>query len=485
MSYGFKFSTRTKLLAGALALVLAGVSHAAAGIQVGGGATLPSVGYVGSNAANTSGVLQFFGTGATNGIASGSLFGQYSANSPDPGVSYCLTGSGAGKDVLAGGTIGANTYSVQNACAKNANGVVNGFGADATGVGRSDLTQPNFAGADSPINASDLSNYQATGAHGSSAWPTQFPVIAGAIGVAFNLKDSTGAQITASEVNFSDAQVCEIFSGEVTNWDSSDLTSAFTLPAGHSAPNATIAVQFRSDGSGTSFSFSNHLAWVCGTINSTTFETSQNFAGAGGIVSNFFPVSGGTQTLPSSWTGSSGNNGVATAVKNTANSIGYVEVANAIASGIGLQLADVNGTSPTANFGTALTLQPADYKTNNVISTTNNSNGQAVLSAISNPPSTSCIVLVNPENYATPTKGGLVPTGTYPIVAISYFLGNAQNNETSDLAATQALVDAPYNSTITSKVTTVGKGTGLAFLTLSSTAFSATAPGDCLTTAAP
>lgn len=474
MSYGFKLSTRTKLMAGALALLLAGVSHAQT-TQIGGGATLPSVAYVGSNAATTTN-LQYFGTATGTGIASGSLFGVYEAQTNYPPVSYCLTGSGAGKDVLAGGTISGNTYNVQNACAKNTNGVVTGFGADSAGLvaldeQRTDLTQPTFAAADSPLAASDLTNYQTN--HGSTSWPTQFPVIAGAIAIAFNLTDNTGAQVTSSEANFTDSQICQIFSRQVTTWD--QVSSAFTLPAGRSIPANPINVQFRSDGSGTSFSFSNHLATVCGTIGGTVFETSQNFVGASpAVTSNFFT------SAPSGWTGASGNAAVAANIKATANSVGYVETANAIASGVGLQFADVNGTSPVTNFGTALSLVPADYVINNVINSTNASNGQAQLQAITSPPSTSCIVLVKPSVYAQPTRGGFVPTGSYPIVAVSYFLGNAQGNESKDLTNTQNLVNAPYNSTITGSVTTVGSGKGLAFLTLGSGAFSATAPGTCL-----
>ena len=207
---------RARMAWSALALlIIAGSAHA--GTLVGGGATLPSVGYVGGNAASAN--LQFYGTTGNYAIAAGSLFGVYATQTGNPGVSYCLTGDGAGKDVLAGGTIRdnteVNTYGVQTNCAKNTNGVVNGFGAPA--VSRTDLLQPSFAAADSPLTATDVSNYQ-TGHGSTSDWPTQFPVIAGAVGIGFNLTDSTGAQVTASEVNFSSVQVCQIFSGTVTEW---------------------------------------------------------------------------------------------------------------------------------------------------------------------------------------------------------------------------------------------------------------------------
>jgi phosphate transport system substrate-binding protein len=474
MSYGIrKLSARTKLVAAALALAFAGISHAQT--VVGGGATLPSIGYVGSNAATN---LQVWdGTGSTATIATGSLFGQYIATSGNPDISYCLTGSGAGKDILAGVTLNGITYNVQNTCVKT-NGIVNGFGAGLTGVNRSDLTQPNFAAADSPLAASDYTNY-ASGHTASGAYPVQFPAVSGAVAIAFNLTDSEGNKVTSSEVNFTDAQLCSIFDGTVTNWDATSLASAFTLPTGDSIPSEPINVQYRSDGSGTTFSLSNHLANVCGEINSTYFETSQAFTT---VVSNFEP------TIPSNWTGSSGNPAVANAVANTANSVGYVETANALATNPGLQFADVNGESPVTNFGTALNVPATAVVFNEVINTTNATNGTAQLEAISaisgvtNPPTTSCIALVKPSLYAKPgTLGGLVPSGSYPIVAISYLLGNAIGNGT-DLTNTQNLLAFPYTVT-QSNVTTIGSGTGLAFLTPTGAtpAYSATSIKGCLT----
>jgi len=475
MRFGLtKFSTRTKLVVGAIALVLAGLSHAS-GTLVGGGATLPSVGYVGSNAA--SGNLQFFGTGTGTGIAAGSLFGVYAAQTGNPGVSYCLTGSGAGKDVLAGGTIGANTYGVQTNCAKNTNGVVNGFGAPA--VSRTDLLQPSFAAADSPLAATDVANYQ-TGHGSTSDFPTQFPVIAGAVGIGFNLTDSTGAQVTASEANFSTVQVCQILSGTITSWSDSRLTSAFTLPSGRTIPATAINVQYRSDGSGTSFSLSNYLSNNCGSAGlSNVFETSQNFTGAGSVASNFFT------TLPANWTGSGGDANVAKAIANTASSVGYVGTANALALALTtLQLADVAGKSPTANFGSPLIISSTDVVYNEVINPTNASNGTAQVEAITSPPSTQCIALVPPTDYAIAgSRGGIVPSTSYPIVAVSYFLGNAQGNLSTDLASRANLLEIPYSGgRVTVKVTTVGPSTGLAFLNITNagTNFTATSPGACL-----
>ncbi|GGA31977.1 substrate-binding domain-containing protein [Dyella nitratireducens] len=495
-----RFSTRTKLIAGALALVLAGVSHAS-GTQVGGGATLPSIGYVGANAASN---LQVFGSVTGTGVDPNSLFGVYAQQTGNPGVSYCLTGSGAGKDILAAPiTLTVNgvstSFSVQNACTKNSVGTVSGFGADATisgvSVGRSDLTQPNFAGADAPLAASDYANYQ-TG-HGSAAFPTQFPAVAGAVAIAFNVLDTNGVQVTSSATGLSDSMICKIFAGVVTNWNDPTIASAFTVSSGAAMPNAAINVQYRSDGSGTSFGFSNHLSAVCPSfVNSSGqtafFQASQSFTNVvTGFPSASPVVPGVLVSIPSNWTGSSGNASVANAVKNTASSLGYVETANALAIAPNLKFANVNSASPITNFGTTLNLLSSEVVYNEVISGTNNSNGTPALEAISSisgvtPPPTgsTCIALVNPSVYAKTAKGGFLPLGTYPIVAISYLLSHAQGVEASDLTNTQNLVNAPYNTTITGSVTTIGSGTGLAFLNPAPStgggAFSVTAAGACV-----
>lgn len=467
MSYGINsLSTRTKLIAGALALVMAGMSHAS-GTIVGGGATLPSLGYVGTGAANPN-TPQVFGSS----VDAHSLFGAALGT----GVSYCLTGSGAGKNILAG--IANN--SVQNACPTDSTGTLHGFGAPA--VSRTDLTQPNFAGADAPLSSTDFSNY--IGAHGNNN-PVEFPAVAGAVAIAFNLKDNTGATVTGSEVNFTDTQLCKIFSGQVTVWNDPQLTgqatgstNAYSLPAGHSIPANPINVQYRSDGSGTTFSFSNHLAAACNTT-TNPIETSQNFFSTSAspyVVQNFF---GGSShpALPSNWTGSSGNPAVARAINATSNSIGYVEAANALhtvdsnGNPIMLQFADVGGKSPTADFGSALTLVALSVQANAAIGSTNNTNGTPTVVALSNPNkalttgSNACIVLVKPADYAVPgsTPGFINPTGNYPIVAVSYLLGNTVGNGT-DQANTQTLATAPYNSTIRSSVTTIGGTTGLQFI---------------------
>jgi phosphate transport system substrate-binding protein len=439
MNHGLKVGVRTKLLVGAVALAMASASYAAT--QVTGGATLPAIGYVGTGAETNSQVIA---------PSSNSLFGVWKSLVSSTTAAYCQTGSGAGKNVLAG----VPNYNVQNPCPTDSTGTLHGFGANATGVGRSDLRWPNVVGADSPLSTTDLSNFSAD--HSSSYLPVQFPAVAGAISIALNKTTAKGVVLSSTNTNFSDLQVCEIFSGTVTDWSDSRLASAFTLGSGDSIPAGAIKVQYRSDGSGTSFAFSNHLSAAgqssasneCSTITTSAkhFVTNQAFASA---VALYLP------TLPSSWTGSSGNPAVAKAVANTASSIGYVETANSQAQGV--NFAKVNGVSPSA-FGAPVAVSSSNIVTNQVINGANATTGRPVLSAISPAPATQCILLVTPNSYALPSSG-------YPIMAISYLLGSAQGNG-GDLTNVRSLLFAPYNSTVTTSrsLTTFGTGKGLALL---------------------
>jgi phosphate transport system substrate-binding protein len=433
-----------KWMIGALALVITSASYANGNTLVGGGSTLPAFGYAGFSTSNP-----------IYPASANSLFGAFSAQTGSPGVSYCETGDVDALNIF----IDTSGYSVQNACTRSA-GIYHGLGA-AT-AGRTDLTQANYIASDLTLSQADFTDYVAN--HSSGSYPVQFPALAGAIGIAFNLVDSTGDTVTSSEVNFTDAQLCKIFSGEVTNWDDTELASAFTLPVGHTIAAAPINVQFRSDSTGTTLGFSSHLVNVCGSvITSGSFVTNQVFTD---VVANLLPA------IPSNWTASSNNLALADAIAGIANSIGYVETNNAVAVTPGLQYADVNGESPLTNFGSPLTINSGDLVYNKAVS------GNGSITAISGAPSTDCIALIPPADYVVPGSG-ILPTGTYPIVTVSYLLGNANGNGT-DLAAVRGLLASPYNATLRSSITTIGPGTGLAFFTLGRGSFTAAQVSSCL-----
>lgn len=419
-------NTRMQLLAGAVLFSIASVAAAQSATLIGGGATLPASGYAGDT---------------TNRLmvpSTGSLLAAYgSAN----GVSstYCQTGSGGGKNILAGSVSGFN---VNAACDAAAN---------PTGFGGTGLTQPHFVGSDSPLAASDYSNYLA-GHTATGAQPVQAPAVAGAIAVVFNKAEIRSLRL-------SETQVCQIFSGTIKTWQDSALASAITLLPGRTLTPGPINIAYRSDGSGTSFAFSNHLSAKCGTSASfggnsvaPLFQTNQAYAtAAASYIGNY-----------SASTPASGNPGVIAAVKAAAGTIGYAETANSVDTGT--QRASVANDNAATTFvdpstfsGTAL---PVSITWDQVISSTNAAGGRPQLVALSPAPATSqCVAIVDPANYAVPATG-------YPIVAVSYFLANAKGNG-ADQAHIKSLLLAPYNSAIQAATTRIGSGHGLSFLSSS------------------
>jgi phosphate transport system substrate-binding protein len=415
-------NTSMKFIAGAVLLCLA--SAAGATTLVGGGATLPAIGYTGS--ATVPAPLTPITPGA------GSLLGVYSAGTGGSPTTYCPTGSGAGKKILAGND--PTNFGVNGKCTDVAPNV-QGFG----GVG---LTQAHFAASDAPLAVSEFNNY-VTG-HGAGTQPVQLPAIAGSIAVVFN---KTGV----SSLTLSEAQICGIFSGQITNWNDSALSG--TVPAGTSG---AINVVYRGDGSGTSFSFLNHLSAVCpsnvaaGKVAATAFKTNQNYPGAGTGASAYI-------SLYASSNAATGNAGVTAAVNATDGSIGYAEAANGVTAPARFasvknshSLATVN---PATGFGTTAVAVNLVY--DNAISDSVTAAGRPILTPLTT--TSQCIAVVNPQDYADPTTG-------YPILAVTYLLANAQGNGT-DVAAVRGLMFSPYNTTSRPSVTKIGRiNTGYAWL---------------------
>jgi ABC-type phosphate transport system substrate-binding protein len=417
-------NTRMKFIAGAVLMSLASVAGAQS--LVGGGATLPAIGYTGSATAPTNLPI-------TPGA--GSLLKVYGdSTSSATTATYCPTGSGAGKKILAGNDA---TAQVNNACT-TAN----------LGFGGTGLTQADFAGSDAPMSVTEYSAYQ-TG-HASTGTPVQFPAISGAIAITFN---KTGV----STLTLTEGQICGIFSGQIKTWNDTALTGA-GIPAGVSG---NINVVYRNDNSGTSFSFLNHLSAVCplaanvatGKLAATQFKTAQSFwngTGASAYIGSYasaLPTNGAT----------GGNAGLVAAVNATDGSIGYAEAANPITAPA--RFASVKNTNsgasvnPATGFGT--TALPVSLSFGVAIADAPDANGRPILTALAGSPQ--CVAVVDPSAYANPTSG-------YPILAVTYLLGNGQNNGTR-AAGVKGLLFSPYNKTTRPSVTKIGRvGTGYSWL---------------------
>lgn len=149
-----------------------------------------------------------------------------------------------------------------------------------------------FAASDAPLKASEYE--QAPGS-------ITIPEMIGAISLAYNIPgvSDSGLKLT------SDA-LCGIFLGTITEWDDpeiADVNPDFDLP------NDGIAAVHRSDGSGTTFAFTEYLAKVCPEWDERV-GYGKSVQWPGGI-------------------GSIGNEGVAGIIRDTDGAIGYVTLAYA------------------------------------------------------------------------------------------------------------------------------------------------------------
>lgn len=382
----------------------------------GGGATLPAPGYIGPvNAISTDRLT------LPDAIPSTALFGSYSlVTSGSPQVQYCQTGSGAGKSVFEG----AAGFAADNPCPPFSVTNPMGFGAPAG------QALPDFIGSDSPLAATDVTAFYANASVSARVAPVQVPAIAASIAIIFNNPNVSNTQ------SISTSDLCRVLSGEATQWSDLNL-----MPPTSEAPG--IQVVFRSDGSGTTFNLSNHLAAVCPSA--TGFWTSQNWTGA---PSN--SVIGLVTPAPTNQVGASGNPGVVTKVNTTVGTIGYAEYADALALG-GTTHFKIDNVDPD-DLQVPATLS---FTTGQVISATAGPTpGLVAVSTQDTHPE--CLLLVDPNSYANITDG-------YSIVAVTYLLGyNAGNG--ANASAVSGLLSAGYNPDVKAKAKGIAPDLGYEFL---------------------
>jgi phosphate transport system substrate-binding protein len=124
------------------------------------------------------------------------------------------------------------------------------------------------------------------------------PTVLGAVVVTYNLPELSGAPL-----RFDGATLADVFLGRITKWNDTRLAA---LNPGAKLPAKDIIVVHRSDGSGTSFIFTDYLAKV-----SPTWKEK-----VGSATSVQWPVG----------LGGKGNEGVTQQVKQSDGAVGYVEL---------------------------------------------------------------------------------------------------------------------------------------------------------------
>lgn len=172
------------------------------------------------------------------------------------------------------------------------------YGSIGSGGGIRQVTEKtvDFGASDAPMNEEELA--RAPGI-------LHIPTVLGAVTVAYNLP---GVQ---QPVKLSGPVLADVFQGRITKWNDPRIAQ---LNPGVALPDRDVLVVYRTDGSGTTYVFTDYLsavspAWkqVVGTGKSVKWPT--------GL-------------------GAKGNEGVAGQVKQTPGAVGYVELAYARQTGL-------------------------------------------------------------------------------------------------------------------------------------------------------
>ncbi len=168
-----------------------------------------------------------------------------------------------------------------------------------SGGGIQQFTQKtvDFGASDVPMNAEELKRAKDP--------VIQIPVALGGESIVYNLPG------LRAPLRLDRQTLADIYLGKISNWNSPQIAK---LNAGVMLPNLPIAVVHRSDGSGTTYIFTDFLSGVSAEWLKTV--------GRGKSVAWRAPSS----------VGGKGNEGVAGQVRNTPGAIGYVELAYALAN---------------------------------------------------------------------------------------------------------------------------------------------------------
>ncbi len=237
-------------------------------------------------------------------------FDQYQKRQPDIQINYQSIGSGGGIRQLLAGTV-------------------------------------DFGASDGPMTDEQLAQANVPVLH--------FPTVLGAVVPTYNLPGITGS------VRFTPQALAGIFLGTITKWNDRALAGANPeLPL----PAADIVVVHRSDGSGTSYVFTDYLSKVSPQWQKTV----------GRHTAVKWPVG----------LGGKGNEGVAGLVQQTPNSIGYVELIYAVQNKLAYgPVQNAAGTFVRADLASvtaaaASTPMPADFRVS--ITNANSANAYPIAS---------------------------------------------------------------------------------------------------------
>jgi phosphate transport system substrate-binding protein len=190
-------------------------------------------------------------------------------------------GSGGGTTLSGGGaTSQTNAETAWRAAYQEKNGGTINYEEVGSGTGVQNFSSGayQFAGTDAYLTADQLSAAKSQ----CGADPIEVPAYVSPIAVAYNLPG-------VDSLNLDATTIADIFSGKVTKWNDSEISSQ---NPGMKLPDTDISTVHRSDESGTTFNFTDYLnkaaggAWAdeANTVWPASLKSGQGLEGTSGVV---------------------------------------------------------------------------------------------------------------------------------------------------------------------------------------------------------
>mgnify|MGYP002655170761 CR=1 FL=1 len=197
----------------------------------------------------------------------------------------------ASETVTAGGA--SYTFALQQVCTQAYREHKVTYASVGSGTGKTNFRNGtyDFGGSDSLYSATE-------------AKPKNFvyiPLLGGPVTLAYNLPGVTRLNLTPKIIG-------DIYEGRITSWQDKAIVA---INRTAKLPKSPIVPVFRSEGSGTTFNFTNWLKQK----KAGSFKATDAFAASTTVVKGAI--------------GSRGNSGVATSIASTTGAIGYIDIADA------------------------------------------------------------------------------------------------------------------------------------------------------------
>ncbi len=201
-----------------------------------------------------------------------------------------------------------------------------GGGGSGAGIAQIKAGTIDFGASDKPLSPDEL----------SAAGLGQFPIVIGGVVPVVNIEG-----IKAGDLKLTGALLGDIYLGKIKKWNEAPIAA---VNAGVKLPDVAIQVVSRSDGSGTTFNYTNYLSKVSPEWKEKIGE--------------------GTSVQWPAGVGGKGNAGVAAYVQQINGSIGYVELAYALQNKMAYtQVQNAAGKFVTPNLASfAAAASHADWK---------------------------------------------------------------------------------------------------------------------------